>query len=158
MDNNTKSDYVNTETETLRITMIRNKDKIKEQQEKMKDVPHIKVFIQNADNPKDPFVMRLFGFNTIQDAAGVAILHIKIKSEDNLVMYLKTDHPNTDHWFEEFKLALLIASARCGQPVPQLTDMQKQCEEAVKVSLQVEKGQIKAEEGCHPRMEPYILE
>lgn len=125
---------IHIETDHAFLTIVMQKSKV----ERMADeVGGIKVMCPDPDDPKHPMEFRLQGFNTIKDAAGVKVIHYKIKVDAGILLYCLTDHPDTKLGLEIIRRAMGdMVESRSGKPL-KIQDVEVVMREAMAASKKI---------------------
>lgn len=139
---NKKPKYCHIENEDQRITQVRNPDK------EMVD----RILSQLGELRKHGLVLNteygevaLVDYKTMFDKDHKPVFHFKIKSEEGIFLYLKTDHPKSDFLYDR-------ACIWCRIKGYEMRDASQEAIKMMKLSHTAPK-----KEGIHPEME-YLKE
>jgi hypothetical protein len=133
------------ETDMHRITMIEGD--IEDENDQKDGVLNLKM----KDDDGKEFEFELFGFMTLKDPAGDDVIHLKIKSDERLVLYLPTEHPDCTTVINKLKEGCSIIEG-------QVRDVRDDIEEMIRTMKKIDSDRSMVKEGIHPNMEKYLKE
>lgn len=132
------------ETDMHRITMIEG-DVGGEIDKEKDDTLKLKM----KDESGEEFEFELFGFTTLKDPVGDEVVHLKIKSDERLVLYLPTEHPDCVTVIDRLKAGCAIIDG-------QVRDIRDDIEEMMRTMKKLDSDKSLMKEGIHPNMEKYL--
>lgn len=132
------------ETDMHRITMIEGGDVGDEIDEDDQKDGTLK--LKMKDESGEEFEFELFGFTVLIDPVGDEVIHLKIKSDERLVLYLPTDHPDCTTIIDRLK-------AGCSIVKGQVRDVRDDIEEMMRTMKKLDSDKSLMKEGIHPNME-----
>ncbi len=145
--------FKHTETDIQNITTV-HIDKIEgakgalEELKKKYEKRGIPVKVMDDQGKEHEFVA--LDFKTLTDSAGDPVLHFKMKAK-NLILYLTTPHPDSLNCLQTLK-----NSAR-GFPFEiEIRDYLVDMKDMLRNIQQQQKGQVRVEDGIHPKMKKYL--
>jgi len=134
------------ETDMHRITMIERDEGNEIDKDDQKDDT---LKLKMKDEKGEECEFELFGFTTLKDPVGDEVVHIKIKSDERLVLYLPTEHPDCRTIIDKLK-------AGCSIIGGQVRDVRDDIEEMMRTMKKLDSDKSLMKEGIHPNMEKYL--
>lgn len=153
--NNKKNELVfkHTETSLQNITTV-HMDNIESAKEALDELKKkygkLGIIVKMIDDQGKEQEFVALDFKTFTDSAGDPVLHFKMKAK-NLILYLTTPHPDSVNCLQTFK------NSASGFPFKiEIRDFLIDIKDMLRNLQQQQKGQVKVEDGIHPKMKEYL--